>query len=164
MAPALTARRHIRLTYVGTGQSVLAEMLDDEAPEVCRLVWDRLPVEGKALHGMYSGAEVFVLLDPPLPHPPENLCQIPLPGEVFLFHDPGRSVAGPKQPVGELCFVYNRGVILRGPEGAPTYCSLFARVPGDWKSDWVEFQKACRNVRREGPQVLRIEREPAGDT
>lgn len=72
-------RRTICLTYLATGESVLAEMLDDEAPEVCRLVWDLLPVEGKVLHGMYSGAEVFLLLDKAVPHPPENLCQLPLP-------------------------------------------------------------------------------------
>jgi hypothetical protein len=154
-------RRSIRLTFVATGNSVCAEMLDDEAPEVCRIVWDLLPLEGKTLHGMYSGAEVFLLLDRPVPHPPENLCQLPLPGEVFLFHDGGSSVAGARKPIGEICFVYNRGVVLRGPEGIPTFCSLFARVPGDWKYDWIEFQQACRQVRWEGPQALRIEREPS---
>ena len=30
----------IRLTYVATGESVVAEMLDDEAPAVCEHVWD----------------------------------------------------------------------------------------------------------------------------
>ena len=40
-----TNRRHIRLTYVATGESVVAELLDDEAPEVCRIVWERLPIE-----------------------------------------------------------------------------------------------------------------------
>src|SRR3954470_942396 len=151
-------RRTIRLSYVVTGESVVAEMLDDEAPEVCRMVWDMLPVEGKSLHGMYSGAEVFVLLDEAVPHPTENLCQLPLPGELLLFHDRSSSVANSKKPVSEICFVYNRGVVLRGPEGVPTHCSLFARVCGDWKYDWVAFRDACRNFRWEGPQVLRIER------
>ena len=68
-----TSRRTLRLTLVATGESVVAELLDDEAPEVCRTVWDLLPVEGKVLHGMYSGAEVFLLLDQAVPHPPENL-------------------------------------------------------------------------------------------
>jgi hypothetical protein len=152
-------RRKIRLTYVATGESVVAELLDDEAPEVCRIVWDLLPVEGKVLHGMYSGAEVFLLLDRAVPQPPENLCQLPLPGEVLLFTDASSSVANAKKPISEICFVYNRGVVLRGPEGVPTYCSLFARVPGDWKYDWVEFRAACRKARWEGPQLLRIERE-----
>ncbi len=153
-------RRTIRLTYVATGESVVAELLDDEAPEVCRIVWDLLPVEGKVLHGMYSGAEVFLLVDQAAPHPPENLCQLPLPGEVLLFTDASSSVANAKKPVSEICFVYNRGVVLRGPEGVPTHCSLFARVPGDWKYDWPDSRAACRKARWEGPQVLRIERGP----
>src|SRR4051812_47086063 len=106
-------RRRIRLTFVATGESVAAEMLDDEAPEVCHLVWDLLPVEGKVLHGMYSGAEVFLLLDQAVPHPPENLCQLPLPGEVLLFTDASSSVANSKKPISEICFAYNRGVVLR---------------------------------------------------
>ena len=138
--------RHIRLTYITTGESVVAEMLDNEAPEVCRIVWELLPLEGKALHGMYSGAEVFLLLDRAVEHPPENLCQLPLPGELLLFTDISSSVANSKKPISEVCFVYNRGVVLRGPEGVPTHCSLFARIPGDWKHDWPAFRDACLNA------------------
>ena len=151
-------RRQVRLTYVATGESVLAEMLDDEAPEVCRHVWDCLPVQTKVIHGMYSGAEVFALLDDPRPAPPENLCQLPLPGELLYFFDGSSNVANSKKPVAEICVVYGRGVVLRGPEGVPTHCSLFGRIAGDWKYDWVDFAKACRRARWEGPQELRIER------
>lgn len=154
-------RRQIRLTYVELGVSVLADMLDDEAPGVCRIVWDMLPIEKKVLHGMYSGAEVFAMVDNPVQHPPENICQLPLPGELLYFYDGSHSVANSKKPIAEVCVVYNRGVVLRGPEGVPTYCSLFARIPGDWKHDWLEFREACRKVRLEGPKVLRIERVDA---
>lgn len=133
-------------------------MLDDEAPEVCKLIWERLPFEGKTIHGMYSGAEVFVMLDDPQPAPAENLAQLPLPGELLYFYDDGGGVAGSKKPVAELVLVYGRGVVLRAHEGVPTHCRLFARIPGDWKYDWQEFAKACRKSRWEGPQLLRIER------
>src|SRR5947199_10599179 len=102
-------RRKLRLTFVATGASVVAELLDDEAPEVCRVVWDLLPVEGRVLHGMYSGAEVFLLLDQPVPQPPENLCQLPLPGEGLLFSDTSSSVASAKKPTCEIVVGYNRG-------------------------------------------------------
>jgi hypothetical protein len=154
-------RRKIRLTYITTGESVIAEMLDDEAPAVCEHVWSILPVESKVIHGMYSGAEVFALLDQAKPLPAENLCQLPLPGELLYFFDGSSSVANSKKPISELCVVYNRGVVLRGPEGVPTHCSLFARIPGDWKYDWAKFRDACRRARWEGPQVLRIERVEA---
>ena len=151
------SRRHIRLTF-STGESVLAEMLDDEAPNVCRSVWDLLPMERNAIHGQYSGAEVFILLEDHTPIPPQNMAQIPVPGELYYFSDPGGNVTSRKQPAAEICIVYGRGVILRGPEGVPGFASLFARIPGDWKYDWTAFAEACRRVRRQGPQRLRIER------
>jgi Protein of unknown function (DUF3830) len=151
-------RRKIRLTFVETGESVLAEMLDDESPEVCRIVWDLLPVENRAIHGQFSGAEVYVLLDNPQPVPPEGLTQLPLPGEILYFYDETKSVTNPPHALAEICVVYNRGVFLRGAEGIPTTASLFARIPGDWKYDWTEFRNACRKSRWEGPPKLRIER------
>jgi Protein of unknown function (DUF3830) len=151
-------RRQIKLTYVATGESVIAEMLDDEAPNVCKHVWDILPIESKTIHGMYSGAEVFVMLDNPQPAPAENMVQLPLPGELLYFYDPSIGAVGAKKPVAEVALVYGRGVVLRAHEGVPTHCSLFARIPGDWKYDWVDFAKACRRSRWEGPQLLRIER------
>ncbi len=44
-------RRYIRLSFVKTGESVIAEMLDDEAPVTCQLVWGMLPVENDWWHG-----------------------------------------------------------------------------------------------------------------
>lgn len=150
--------RRIRLSYPDTGESVVADLLEAEAPKLCDMIWQMLPLQYKTIHGMYSGAEVFVLLDEPRPSPNENLVQLPLPGEVLYFYDNTGNATNAKPEVSEICFVYNRGVILKGAEGVPTYCSLFARVPGDWKTDWTPFQQACRRVRHEGPQMLRIER------
>lgn len=153
--------RKLRLTFLRTGESVTADMLDDDAPEVCRFIWERLPIEADVVHGMYSGAEVFALLDNPQPAASENLCQLPLPGEILYFYDPGGNVTSRKTPVGEICIVYGRGVVLRGHEGVATYANLFARIPGDWKHDWTSFAGGCRRVRWEGPQRLRIERVTA---
>jgi hypothetical protein len=152
------SRRQLRLSFPATGESVIVELLDDEAPNVCRLVWEMLPVESKAIHGMYSGAEVFVMVEKPQPSPAENMVQLPLPGELLYFYDPSVGAVGAKKPVGEIAFVYGRGVTLRAHEGVPTHCALFARIPGDWKYDWTKFAQACRRCRWEGPQVLRIER------
>jgi hypothetical protein len=149
--------RRIRLTFVTTGESVLAELLCDDAPETCDRIWLRLPVETRAIHGMYSGAEVFTMLDDPPGAAAENLVQLPLPGELLYFYDEGRGAVGSRKPVGEICVVYGRGVVLRGHEGVPIHASLFARIPGDWKHDWTAFAQACRRCRWEGPQVLRIE-------
>jgi hypothetical protein len=146
------------MTFVNTGESAVAEMLDDESPGVCEHVWNILPIETKVIHGMYSGAEVFALLENPKPAPAESLVQLPLPGEILYFYDQSKNVTNPPHPIAEICIVYGRGVTLRGAEGTPTHCSLFARIPGDWKYDWTEFAQTCRKARREGPQILRIER------
>ena len=150
--------RRLKLTYPATGETVSADLLEDEAPELCDLIWSRLPEESKAIHGMYSGAEVFILIANAPRNPGENMLQLPLPGELLYFYDEGRGATGARKPVGEICLVYGRGVVLRAHEGIPTQASLFARIPGDWKYDWTAFALACRRCRWEGPQVLRIER------
>ena len=154
----MTVSRRIRLTWVGSGESVVAQMLDDEAPQVCEMIWQMLPIEHKSIHGQFSGAEVFVLLDRPRPAPRENLTQLPLPGELLYFFDEGGAVTSGSRQAAEICLIYHRGVVLRGPEGVPTHANLFARIPGDWKYDWPEFAAACRSVRHTGPKVLRLER------
>lgn len=138
---------------------MIAEMLDDEAPAVCNYIWGLLPIETRAIHGMYSGAEVFQLIDNPQPIAPQNQTALPLPGELLYFCDPGGNVTSRPGAVGEICLVYGRGVSLKGPEGVPTHASLFARIPGDWKHDWKPFAQACRRCRWEGPQLLRIASE-----
>ena len=150
--------RRIRLSFPATGEFLFAELLEDEAPNICRIVWEMLPVETKTVHGMYSGAEIFAMVDKPQPAPAENLVQLPLPGEILYFYDTGTGTVGARKPVGEIVVVYGRGVILRAHEGVPAHCALFARIPGDWKYDWTEFAAECRKCRWEGPQVLRIER------
>ena len=151
-------RRHVRLTFVKTGESVVAEMLDDEAPLTCQLVWDLLPVESDLIHGRYSGMEAFVLLDEHQPAPEEKRTQLPLPGEILYWADSGSPVTSSGQPVAEILLAFGRGVTLRGAEGVPNFGSLFARIPGDWKYDWVDFAKACGRIRTEGSQAIRIER------
>jgi hypothetical protein len=149
--------RRIRLTFVETGESAVAELLVDDAPATCEWIWGRLPFEAKAIHGMYSGAEVFTIVENAPRAVPENLVQLPLPGELLYFYDEGRGAAGARKPVGEICVVYGRGVVLRGHEGIPVHANLFGRIPGDWKRDWTAFAQACRKCRWEGPQRLRIE-------
>jgi hypothetical protein len=107
---------------------------------------------------MYSGLEVFAMLDKPEPVPSENMVQLPLPGELLYFYDPSTGAVGARKPVGEIVLVYGRGVVLRAHEGVPTHCALFGRIPGDWKYDWINFARECRKARWEGPQMLRIER------
>lgn len=153
-----TAPRQIRLTFTDTGESVIADLLETAAPRVCDEVWNMLPLERKMIHGMYSGPEVFMVLEKPREIPRENEVQLPLPGEVLFFYDPGTSSAGGNRAVSEICVVYARGVALKQHEAVPTFASAFARIPGDPTRDWPEFVAACRRIRTERTAPMRIER------
>jgi hypothetical protein len=153
----MQARRHIRLTFVGTGESVIAELLDDEAPKTCQMIWNWLPLERDIVHGRVSGLELLVALDRPEPAPAENQAMMPLPGEILYVFVNNTSVTGKSGPAAGICFIYGRGVTLRGAEGIVLHGNLFARIPGDWKYDWVAFQDACLRVRHASAR-LRMER------
>lgn len=152
------AARQIRLTFPESGESVVAELLEKEAPRVCEHVWSLLPLEKKMVHGMYSGPEVFMLLDQAQGVPLQNDVQLPLPGELLYFYDPGTSAGGGNKAVSEICVVYGRGVSLRQHDAVPTLASAFARVLGMESDDWRRFAAACRRIRTERTAPLRIER------
>jgi hypothetical protein len=146
------------LTFAETGESVVADLLEAEAPRICEAVWEMLPVEKKMIHGMYSGPEVFMVLDKAQEISRENDVQLPLPGEILYFYDPGTSAGGGNRAVSEICVVYGRGVSLKQHDAVPTFASLFARIPGDWKRDWTDFAAACRRIRTDRASRMRIER------
>jgi Protein of unknown function (DUF3830) len=150
--------RQIRLTFPETGESVVADLLESAAPHICDLVWSMLPLEKKMIHGMYSGPEVFMVLDRPQAVQMENDVQLPLPGELLYFFDPGTSAGGGNKAVSEICVVYSRGVSLKQHDAVPTFACVFARIQGDWSRDWTDFAAACRRIRTERTAKLRIER------
>lgn len=147
--------RTLRFTFVEQGVTATADLLEEQAPQTCAAIWELLPVEGRLVHGMYSGPELFVVLDGGPSPPPENQVHLPLPGDVGYFHHEAGLYAQSPQAVSELVFVYGRGVAIKGPEGVDSRVSLFARLRLD---ESPVFLEACRRVRREGPPTLRVER------
>ena len=146
--------KRIVLSFPGENVSAMAELAEDAAPETCRFIWDRLPVENTTVHGMYSGREIFVIVDPPTAVKPENLVNLPLPGEILYFHQEGGVYVEADDPYAEICVIYGRSVQLKGEGGIPTFTNLFARMTGDWS----EFAEVCARVRYEGPKLLRVVR------
>jgi len=147
--------RRIRLTLMPDAISVTAELLEEAAPATIARVLEQLPIEGRAVHGMYSGPEVFVRADAVGPCPPENQVHRALPGDVCYWWNAGGEKQMAREPAGEILYIYDRGAAITGPEGQPTWANLFARVTGDL----AEFAAASRRVRLEGGRFLRIERD-----
>ncbi len=153
-----TSARQIRLTFPESGESVLADLLEADAPHVCEHVWSLLPLEKKMVHGMYSGPEIFMVLDQAKAVPMENDVQLPLPGELLYFYDPGTSAGGGNRAVSEICVVYARGVSIKQHDAVPAFGCAFARIRGDAQRDWADFAAACRRIRTERTARLRLER------
>jgi hypothetical protein len=137
----------------------VADLLEAEAPRTCALVWDRLPLEGRLVHGMYSGPELFIVL-PGFPEvDAENQVQRALPGDVGYWHNEGGIHASAPHETAELVFVYDRGVSIKGSDGSHSWVNLFARIRVDEAAD---FLAVCKRYRTEGAWTLQVER--AGET
>jgi hypothetical protein len=134
--------------------TAVADLLEDRAPRTCDLIWRRLPLEGRLVHGMYSGPELFILLEGFPGVGPENQVSRPLPGDVGYFHQEAGLYATSPHEVAELVYVYDRGAAIKGAEGHDSWINLFARL----RPDGAEaFLAASKRARREGPFTLRIE-------
>lgn len=147
--------RTILLRIPERGVSAVADLLDAEAPRTCALVWERLPVEGRLIHGMYSGPELFIVL-PGFPAvAAENQVQRALPGDVGYWHNEAGIHASAPNEVAELVFVYDRGVSIKGSDGSDSWVNMFARIR---TQEAQEFLAVCKRSRREGPWTLQVER------
>ncbi|MDE3000330.1 MAG: DUF3830 family protein [Gemmatimonadota bacterium] len=145
--------RRIRLTFVAEGVSVDAELLEDEAPKTCEVVWDALPLEEEGIHAVYSGSEIAYFLSEDVVIPPENLTSRTLPGDICYYRlEPGL-MHGWLDGITELCWFYGRDGRPNMPDG-PVAVNLFARMIGDTAS----FFEVCYRIRREGVKRVRIER------
>lgn len=139
--------------------SVVADLLDERAPQTCALIWEGLPLEGRLIHGMYSGPELFIVL-PGFPAlPAENQVQRALPGDVGYWHnDAGLHAQAPNE-VAELLFIYGRGVSIKGSDGSDAWVNLFAQIR---TAEADEFFATCKRQRREGPFTLEVTRGEGG--
>jgi hypothetical protein len=149
--------RQIRVAFSDGSASVVADLIEDDAPNTSQAIWDMLPLRLTAIHDIWSGHQVLAHLDPSAYVPPENvLTFVPMPGDIFYYYRPAHYFRG--APYGrvesaELGFVYDRDTRPQGPRG-PEAVNLFAHVGGDLEG----FARACEDMIRTGQKELVIER------
>ena len=123
-----------RFVLKAEGRTVVAELLEREAPNLSRCLWESLPVEGFSVHAKFAGRELIVML--PFFAEGENEILEVKPGDIGYY--PGRQT---------MCIFYGETV----PFGR---VSLFGRV--------VENLEALREVGDEvlkrGLVPVRLER------
>ena len=147
--------RTIVLRFVDEDVSAVADLMEERAPRTCAAIWEHLPLEGRTIHGMYSGPELFIRSDHVPPPPAENQIHRPVLGDVgFWFQEGGRYHAGAVS-MSEVVFIYNRGAAIMGADGQPTWVNLFAQIRSEGSTAFYDLAK---RVRFEGPKLLRIER------
>lgn len=145
--------KYIRLLFPDEGLTAVAELLETEGPETCRMIWDRLPFEGELQHGQWSGPETYLLINPSIRIGPENQTFHTLPGEVGYYALEGGRILGWPDDMAEVTFFYDRGARPSMMDG-PVPVNLFARITENLEG----FAAMCRRIRRDGVKRLRVER------
>jgi hypothetical protein len=142
--------RRITIT-LGKARAV-AELLEDDAPKTCDLIWNMLPLEGITGHSIDSGKEVLMNLDREPGFFPENQTIHELPGDVIFYYKP--TVPPPATlPKPVISFIYDRDTQIR---------SLHGTVPVNLFAHIVEGLEQLANeavrMKKEGYEPMRIAR------
>jgi len=101
--------RQIRLTFPESGQTVIADLQDQAAPDTCEAIWELLaePLRGPVNHARGIGPEIYVML-PALPQvPEENMTVFPVPGDLLFYHYVGQLPRG--EVIYDIGMYYDRG-------------------------------------------------------
>lgn len=146
------------------GIAVKAELYEDAAPCVTRLIYESLaqPLDTHTAHACFDGKEIYCFLPPFSEVPPlENRTMRPRPGELMFFHAaPNEFVctrddrlSGGADAVFELAFMYGE-VDLRHFWEEGFHGSLVGRI----EDGLEEFAAACGQTLSEGRTRLRLSR------
>jgi len=145
--------KHIRLVFPDEDTFTIAELLETQAPETCRIIWEHLALEGELWHGQWSGPETYLQIDPSIRIPRENQTFHVVAGDVGYYALEGGRVLGWPDDMAEVAFFYDRGARPSMMDG-PVPMNIFARMVEDLEG----FAEMCRRIRREGVKRFRVER------
>jgi len=134
--------RFIEITLEKRGVSCTARLLDEQAPNTARAVWDALPQRGDALHAKYARNEIYALVPAFADVEPgrENTTITPIPGDVayFMFdqwqlNTPGHGYVDgqaslDRPEIVDLALFYERNNLLLNPDYGWVPANIFATI------------------------------------
>lgn len=130
------------------GGKFTGELYEKEAPKNSKMIWDALPFEGQAWHGIWSGHGVLVKT--PFNPAVENPLTIIQHGMIgFLPHIPGL----PGTQEAELTFAMG---YLRPRTPYTGDCPLY--VVGRMNGTFEELREVSKRIQRQGMEKLWIKR------
>jgi hypothetical protein len=145
--------RYLEITFPDEGVSARALLLEDEAPNTCRRVWEILPLSGEGGHANYSGTMVGLLFDPSVTIPEENPITWTQVGDVVFTHYDHGFAPGHREALSEIYWSYDRfGRPVVPGKWVPAVANLFARIVGDATA----FYEVSRRTSREGFKRMEI--------
>lgn len=144
----------LRFTFVEEQVSAIAHLLYDEAPLTCDVVVAGLPYHGDAVHGEYSGPEVFTVLPGRIHAPKENDTVNVADRDVgFLRFKGGTDVVATDKVASEIAWFYGDDAVPSMKDG-PIALNIFARFAPE---GWQQFVAVCRSIQPGHSRPLRIE-------
>jgi hypothetical protein len=137
------------------GVEAFAELDVENAPRTSRWLLETLPVEGRAVHSMENGREVFLVVEGEHRVPDENQTIYQTVGDLIVYYKPAIFVE-PEWPrsVRDLlvvAFVYERDSAIRGISGA-----LATNVVGAITEGLDALVHEAPRMRREGMGPMSI--------
>lgn len=156
--------RHIRFKEEVSGLSVRCELLDEQAPQSAKFLWDLASCNPTydAIHAMWTGPEISCPIPAPiLPQtlvgtsiPEENATSYPEEGEIVLAYLPNRSIKGlPPGNFFDIGLFYGPGGRLLMPFGW-IKANVCARIVAE---EFAEAQDKFKKIRSNGACRLEIE-------
>jgi hypothetical protein len=132
------------------------ELDEQNAPETSRWLKTVLPLDGRAIHSMENGREVYLVLDESQQVPDENQTIYQTVGDVLVYYKPAIFVK-PEWPRATrdylvVSFIYERDSAVRGISTA-----LATNVVGTITEGLDGLVHEAPRMRREGMDDMRIE-------
>jgi hypothetical protein len=149
--------RHIEILLEKRGVKCVAQLLDEEAPLTCDLVWNSLPLNGDVYHAKYASNEIYTLVPPLSGSDPgvENPTITPIPGDIAYFYFPAGHLARQflveshfdhLPGIVDLAIFYGRNNLLFSPATGPVPANVFAAIVQNLK----EIAAASNDIWRAG--------------
>ena len=135
--------KRIKLTFVDTGISAIAELNDEKCPVVIKSLMKKLPIEQKAFHAKWGGGEIWTQIHNFPKYEKENETCLPSIGEIIIMPQENNTVA--------FDLWYDRGWCF-GPTGFMSGAAIGKIVEG-----LSVFASEAVKLSSEGAKVIRIE-------
>ncbi|MDX1692885.1 MAG: DUF3830 family protein [Ketobacteraceae bacterium] len=150
----------LRFEFTDIGVSATADLLYEQAPVTCNVVVAGLPYTGDAIHGEYSGAEMFTVIPGHIHAPMENhTCSVSARDIGFLRFQGGTDAVEGDRVASEIAWFYGDYAMPSMRDG-PIAMNIFARFD---QHNWEKFAEACGSVKPGEGRPVRITAVPHGE-